>query len=381
MSDKADAEATTPPAAPKAPTNETMASNDKKSFFSQGGFRFLLLCFMVAQNSSTVLVSRYLRSAFPKEDQFNVNHLVCVTEIAKLLLSCLLEFHATNGGLVKSIKENILDAPMDALKISVPALLYLIQNTLLYVAISNLAAPLFQVTYQGKLVTTAIVSVMMLNRKYAVKQWICLVALSLGVAVVVLAEKKDDDSSSSANTAEQSLVLGLTCVTISCVCSALAGVYFEKVLKKKVTDTSGATKAPVSMWMRNVQLAFFSIVIAVAQGLGQGGDGEPKPYLHGFSFWAWILVGLQAGGGLLVAAVIKYADNVLKGLATGVSVVVATSFSMVFFDTPLTGQFAMGAVMILISVYFFSNDLPAACVKKSAPTKVEDSEMKTILPK
>ena len=289
----------------------------------------------------------------------------------QLIGSCLLEFYFTNGGLFRSFKENVLDAPLDALKISVPALLYLIQNTLLYVALGNLAAPLFQVTYQGKLVTTAIVSVIMLGRRYNPKQWVCLVALSVGVAVVVLGEKKDGEDKGNTTTAAaaeaengQSLILGLLCVTISCCCSALAGVYFEKVLKKKTTDNTGVSKAPVSMWMRNIQLATFSIIIAVLQGIMSPVDGEPKPYLHGFNACAWVVVLLQAGGGLLVAAVIKYADNVLKGLATGVSVVVATLGSWVVFSTPLTFQFSAGAAVILTSVYFFNNDLPMFLAKK-----------------
>lgn len=276
-----------------------------------------------------------------------------------------------------SIKENILDRPLDALKISVPALLYLVQNTLLYVALSNLAAPLFQVTYQAKLVTTAVVSVIMLQRRYSPKQWVCLVFLSIGVAIVVLGEKKDDKKEEdNSDKPAQSLSLGLIAVTVACFCSALAGVYFEKVLKKATTE-NGASRAPVSLWMRNVQLAFFSIVIAFFQGIGQGGDeGEPKAYLHGFTGWVWVLVGLQAGGGLLVAAVIKYADNVLKGLATGVSVVAATCASAIFFGVPLTSQFSSGAGMILAAVYFFSNDLPKCMTggKKSV-------EMNPILPK
>merc|ERR1712232_662254 len=313
---------------------------------------------MVLQNSATVLVGRYTRAGVRPEDRYVVNHLIVVTEIGKLLLSCVFEYVNTGGGLVQSIRSNIIDRPYDALKIMIPALLYLIQNTLLYVALSNLTAPIFQVTYQGKLVTTAVVSVIMLNRKYNLKQWVCLVVLSLGVALVVLGEQKDDEKQEEeSDKPSQSITVGLVAVTIACLCSALAGVYFEKVLKKAESE-NGVARAPVSMWMRNMQLAFFSIVIGALQSLGQGGDEEPKPYFHGFNTSAWVLVALQAGGGMLVAAVIKYADNVLKGLATGVSVVVATAFSSVFFGTELTGQFTFGATMILISVYFFSNNVP-----------------------
>lgn len=286
----------------------------------------------------------------------------------------MLEFKATKGGLLKSIRENIFDRPLDALKIAVPALLYLVQNTLLYVALSNLSAPLFQVTYQAKLVTTAVVSVIMLNRRYSPKQWVCLVLLSIGVAIVVLGEKKEDKTDvDNPDKPAQSLAVGLVAVTIACFCSALAGVYFEKVLKKATTE-NGAARAPVSLWMRNVQLAFFSILIAVFQGFNQSSEDAAKPFLHGFTSWVWLLVGLQAGGGLLVAAVIKYADNVLKGLATGVSVVAATGCSAIFFRVPLTGQFSAGGVFILIAVYFFSNELP------SFITGRRSTEMASLLP-
>lgn len=287
----------------------------------------------------------------------------------------------TKGQLWKSLQDNVFSNPLDAFKILVPALLYLVQNSLLYTALSNLSAPLFQVTYQGKLVTTALVSVLMLQRKYSFKQWICLVVLSLGVAIVVLGEKKDTQPEDSTKPT-QSLTLGLTAVTIACMSSALAGVYFEKVLKKKDASTN---QQPVSLWMRNIQLAFFSIVIAVLQGIQQNTNTdatETKPYLHGFTVWVWILVALQAGGGMLVAAVIKYADNVLKGLATGVSVVVATACSMVLFGTPLSGQFSVGAVMILCSVYLFSNNIPNYCMYFGKSTSSTGVEMKPlVLPK
>ena len=150
----------------------------------------------------------------------------------QFLLSCVLEFKGTNGNLMSSIQVHVLDRPEDALKILVPALLYLLQNTLLYVALSNLTAPIFQVVYQGKLVTTAVVSVLMLQRKYSFQQWVCLVVLSLGVAVVVLGEKGGNDSN---NGGSQNLFIGLASVTTACFSSALAGVYFEYVVKKQAT--------------------------------------------------------------------------------------------------------------------------------------------------
>jgi solute carrier family 35 (UDP-sugar transporter), member A1/2/3 len=349
---------------------------------------------MVSQNFATVLVCRYTRSRVPKDQLYEVNHLVLVCEVGKFILSGMLEFKISNGKLWRSVETHILKRPMDALKILVPALLYLVQNTLLYVALSNLTAPLFQVTYQAKLVMTAIASVLMLNRTYSTQQWICLCAISVGVAIVVLGEKRDDPNEMpDLGEAPQNLVTGLIAVTIACVSSAIAGVYFEKVLKK--ADNSKDPRKDVveepSLWMRNLQLSFFSILIAYFQGVYDSSfhrDAEAaaltasRPYLHGFSFWTWILVLLQAGGGLLVAAVIKYADNVLKGLATGVSVVAATGFSVVFLDTPLKSEFGVGTGLILTSVYLFSNPLPTQVTffLKQMQGESEDEKTRSLLP-
>jgi solute carrier family 35 (UDP-sugar transporter), member A1/2/3 len=275
-------------------------SLDKSGGGGMNTFKIVLLVLMVLQNSATVLVGRHTRSSVAKEHLYSVNHLIVVVELGKLILSAALELHATRFRLVESIRLHNLQRPLDAAKIVVPALLYLVQNTLLYVALSNLTAPIFQVTYQCKLVTTALVSVIMLQRSYSMQQWICLVVLSVGVAVVVL--DNDSKNSSSTSKTEQSLFVGLVAVSIACMSSALAGVYFEKVLKKPEKEVA----TPASLWMRNMQLAFFSVVIALGQGVYEGNkDDLNKPYLHGFTFWVWVLVALQAGGGLLVAAVIK----------------------------------------------------------------------------
>lgn len=197
-------------------------------------------------------------------------------------------------------------------------------------------------------------------------QWVCLTALGFGVAIVVLGESKGSSSTSAG--VEQNMSKGLLAVLVACFSSAFAGVYFEVVLKKPAGGTI------VSLWMRNFQLAFFSAVIAALQMLYENhklttAAETVKPLLYGFDFWVWVLVALQAGGGLLIAAIIKYADNVLKGLATGVAVAVSTFCSIILFGTPLTLQFAFGATIILMSVYWFSNG--GATPKKTEPSSLD----------
>jgi solute carrier family 35 (UDP-sugar transporter), member A1/2/3 len=342
---------------------------------------------MVVQTSSNVLVGRHSRSSVPANELYEVNHAVMGIEVTKFVLACILEHGTTRGKLVSNLQIHVVQRPRQALQMIIPAMLYLVQNTLLYVALTNLTAPMFCLTYQGKLVTTAMVSVVMLRRSYSMQQWICIVAISLGVAIVVNGEQQQEQQQqqqqlpSSMNNADiaptdndddddsmvhRNLALGLTAVCISCFSSALAGVYFEKILKNTPDNNSSSSKsAPrggdvvepqASLWMRNIQLAFYSILLAAAQG---GLKNTGRPYFYGFNAWTYLLIFIQAVGGLLVAAVIKYADNVLKGLATGVSVVLSSLLSWLLFRTHLSIDFLLGGTVILLAVWFFGQPLPA----------------------
>lgn len=331
------------------------------------------------QNSTVVLVGKHTRSSDKSDDElYDVSEMILFCEMTKFLMAMVLEMRALGSGisgLYQSLKIHVFDNPMDSLKIAVPAALYLLQNTLLYVALSNLSAPMFQVTYQSKLLTTAFVSVLLLKRRYAFQQWVALGALGVGVAIVILSEKGKSDASVAEG---QSLSKGLVAVVIACLSSALAGVYTEMILKNVGAKKTAAITP--SLWMRNIQMAFISVCIAIVKIFLSAANetDKPKEFMQGFTFWVWVLISLQAGGGLLVAAIIKYADNVLKGLATGVAVAFSTFCSMILFGTPLTPQFALGSVVILSSVYVFST----SGKKPVESNSVSEKEMtKPILPK
>ena len=163
-------------------------------------FKLLLLILMVVQNSSFALVGRYTRSSVAAEDLYIVSHVILSQECVKFVVSCVLEHRLSKSSsqgqnLWTSLQQHVFQNPLDALKISIPAFLYLVQTSLLFVALSKIPAPLYQVAFQGKLLTTAIVSVLMLQRKYTLKQWTCLVTLGFGVAIVVLGEQHIGSSS------------------------------------------------------------------------------------------------------------------------------------------------------------------------------------------
>ena len=55
-------------------------------------------------------------------------------------------------------------------------------------------------------------------------------------------------------------------------------------------------------------------------------------FFFGYTELVWTVVMLQSLGGLLVAAVIKYADNILKGFSTAGSILLSCIASVYIFD-------------------------------------------------
>ncbi|CAG5133607.1 unnamed protein product [Candidula unifasciata] len=294
-------------------------------------FKYGSLVLLTLQNAVLILVMRYVRTR--EGDMFVATTAVIVSEALKLV-ACLILILIQEGSVrrwLKLLYADIILEPVDCIKVSVPSLIYVLQNNLLYIAVSNLDAATFQVTYQLKILTTAIFSVVMLKKLLSRLQWMSLVILFLGVAIV---QMQPDNVTKLGLVVEQSPVKGLTAVIISSFMSGFAGVYFEKILK--------GTRQ--SVWLRNVQL--------------DGAKVHEKGFFNGYDGVVWFVVCLQSFGGLLVAVVVKYADNILKGFATSAAIIVSCVASMYFFDFHLSIQFTIGAALVMIAVYVYSKYVP-----------------------
>ncbi|KAJ3568562.1 hypothetical protein NP233_g5628 [Leucocoprinus birnbaumii] len=240
----------------------------------------------------------------------------------------------------------------DCWKLSIPAILYVIQNNLQYVAATNLEAATFQVTYQMKILTTAAFSVILLRKKLSTVQWISLLFLALGVGIVQIQAGVHSGAARSAPEHSMHALKGFMAVTAACFTSGLAGVYFEMVLKNSQAD----------LWVRNVQLSLFSLLPALApvfltysSEAAKGVGSFFSLLFQNFGAWAWATVAVQVLGGLLTAMVIKYSDNILKGFATSLSIVISFLASVALFDFQMTFTFLLGSAVVLVATWLYNS--------------------------
>lgn len=184
-------------------------------------------------------------------------------------------------------------------------------------------------------------AVTMLKRTLVAQQWLALVLLALGVALVQLTGTSETVTTNS----EQNRFIGFAAAIGACVISGFAGIYFEMILKG----------SDVSVWMRNVQLSFLSLPFGLFTCYTKDLKAiRTNGFFHGYNLFIVYLVVLQASGGLMVAMVVKYADNILKGFATSLAIVISCVVSMYLFDFHIKFQFILGSSLVIASVFLYS---------------------------
>ncbi|XP_056460696.1 solute carrier family 35 member A3a [Gadus chalcogrammus] len=309
--------------------------------------KYLSLGVLVFQTTSLVLTMRYSRTLQGDGPRYLASSAVVVAELMKIvacLLLVLKEHNYSLRALNSILRQEILHKPIDTLKLAVPSGIYTLQNNLLYVALSNLDAATYQVTYQLKILTTALFSVSMLGRRLGVYQWLSLLILMAGVALVQWPSETTGAKETEAPATGTQFV-GVAAVLVACCSSGFAGVYFEKILKE----------SKQSVWVRNIQLGLFGLVFGLFGMLAYDGERVSESGMfQGYNGITWTVVALQALGGLVIAAVIKYADNILKGFATSLSIILSTLISYFLLqDFDPTSVFFMGALLVIAATFLY----------------------------
>jgi len=231
--------------------------------------------------------------------------------------------------------------------IAVPASAYNLQTSLEYIALANLDAAMFSVLVQTKLLFTATFAYLVLKKKLKIIQVISLFLLTIGV---MLCNMRFNAQSSKE---EKDTFKGICATFGIALASGFAGVYTEKVIKthRATLPVFGA----YSLAYTQVQLALMSLAtigiyaivhdfrVILSHGL-----------FYNFSFGAFLTVLNSAIGGLIVAGVLKYADSILKGYATAVSVILTGLLSMVLFGTELHTVYFMGILNVVVAVILYN---------------------------
>ncbi|KAJ5733917.1 hypothetical protein N7493_002703 [Penicillium malachiteum] len=352
---------------------------------------------VTAQSTAFVLLSHYSRVMPPAGGKrYLTSTAVVLNEVVKLAISLTMALYDVSKTAPPSMPATSLFFSLtsavfsgDSWKLAIPAGLGVLSNSLQYVALSNMRAATFQVTLQLQFLMTAIFGLLVLQRKIAPRKWGLLLLLVVGVALIQIPDANteqlnlNDETTSlhfprsleewkaargRANglhkrsatyegieedilTADPRLdaTAGLLAIIGAALASGFGGVFFERVLRDSSQNTS--------IWVRNVQLAIYSIFPALFIGVGFR-DGERVSndgFFQGYNWVVWSTIAMQAIGGIIFTFSARQTQRDPSCIATTATTILSIIGSVWFFEFELTPTFLLGSALVLVATHYYGN--------------------------
>jgi len=292
------------------------------------------------------------------QEKWDTLSLLLMTEIAKLVISLIGIFLGYGGDGTMTISEVLINDVKTSLPMSIPGILYLIQNSLGMYALGTIDATTFTLITQNKLISTALFSRFMLDKRFPysrIRSLILVAVVAFQVSYSTMPHSdpclQEEVSEADVNTSAilfRTWLMGVSAAFISSSCSGFSTVFMEKKFKGSPT---------LSVWDRNLQLATCSIVLyLIIIWLFTDISFTPSSFFNG---WSWLIVLLTiigAAGGILIALCLKYADSIIKTFAATGSILLTAFLSYYLLSGPMNCYIAVAAVVVTFSVLNYQLD-------------------------
>ena len=316
-----------------------------KSLSSQKALQLSALLLLTLQNTALVLLTKfsYRKSATP----YIASTVIAFSECLKLVVSCSLV--VVYDGL-ETLIAAFRDISTSWLRLSLPSVLYVLQNNLLFEGVRLLSPTVYISCSQSKILTSALFGTILLKTRITRKQCISLCMLVVGMIMVQI---EREPIHGVTVTRSEPPIKGVVLVFTASITSGFAGAYLEKMYKEVAVDGQSH-----SIWYRNTQLACFSVPFAFFASYWQDGARViSNGVLLGYDYVVVTIIALQAIGGLVVAAVMRYASNVMKCFAVSLSIcncTVANAF--LFGDGKLNMRVhqALGVALVIGATFAYA---------------------------
>eukprot|EP00434_Breviolum_minutum_P037457 symbB.v1.2.033215.t1/scaffold4097.1/size44767/4 len=321
--------------------------------------KWFSLIALTFQTTGQALLIKWADAQGNKE--YLASTVVFYTEVVKLITSILLVIYESSDlwTAIDSIKGHFMHSSRDLAKAAVPSLIYTVQNNLMFYSLTKLSAPVQQVLYQMKIVTTAGLGVLMLGKRLGPVKWSACFLLAFGIMVVQVSRNAQLSQSNFVldihflDSLENDQMKGFGAVILACFTSGFAGVWIQKMLQQ----TSS------SIWMRNVQLGLFGsftgLLVAVVQ------DGKmisAKGFHAGYNTRVFLVIAMNAFGGLLCAVMLKYAGATHGCFSTALSIILTCVMSAILLQDFVPDLlFIVGTSISVCASFLFALGLPSRC--------------------
>ncbi|KAH7721875.1 Protein NSTP-8 [Aphelenchoides avenae] len=314
-----------------------------------------MLFLTVQQTLNPLLVRKAHRDAEGTGAEFLGSTTVFMTEVIRICVCCiiLVYTHGSVGAFIDALRDAFLKNKQETARVCLPALIYVVQNNLYYFALKRVEATLFTITMQLRILTTALLMIVLLKKVFSAVQWGAMCVALIGVALVQLSSHKHPAAES------ETKYIGIVSVLVMCWTSAFAGVYLEGVLKKSSCD----------IWLQNIRLSVITLPFSIMTMANDLPVLRDNGIFYGWTGLVWTIAFSSATNGLLVAAVMKYADNIKKSYCQSMALAGTAMLSILMGDSQFSWILLSGVSLVVASVFLYTLYPPS---KQAAFTQLRD---------
>jgi len=127
----------------------------------------------------------------------------------------------------------------------------------------------------------------------------------------------------------------------------------------------------MTFYIKQMMLYFWGTLINALMTWYQDGSRIMEyGFFYGYGTLAWSVVFILSIGGLLVASVITYFDNITKVYLTCISIFTTAWLSYYIFGFKYSVQFMLAVIIVCISILLYNDPVTRAPEPSSALSKV-----------
>ncbi|XP_018573795.1 UDP-galactose transporter senju [Anoplophora glabripennis] len=280
---------------------------------------------------------------------YNIVTVVLFTEILKLVISSLLYCRENKP---KELVVDIVKNKTVLLLYFVPAFLYCLYNNLAFINLSSFDPTTYYLLLQFRVVVTGVLFQVIFKKVLSKKQWISLLILTTGCMLKQVNFTQSETQSISSNKST-SVEFGLSGVFIlvQIICSCLAGVYNEYLLKKQGAD--------INIFVQNVFMYLDSIICNVLLLALNGNILSAFLYeniVKIFHYKVLFVMINNAAIGIVTSFFLKTLNSILKTFASALELVLTAILSYLFFSIPIYLNTVLAIVTVMFAIYLYSQN-------------------------
>ncbi|XP_011151647.1 UDP-galactose transporter senju [Harpegnathos saltator] len=292
--------------------------------------------------------------------EYNIVAVVLLTEVLKLFISIIL--YCKDNSIFTLFKE-IRTNKKVLLLYMIPSLLYCLYNNLAFVNLARFDPTTYYVLLQLRVVFTGVVFQVIFNKKLSAIQWFSLVLLTVGCMV----KHFDISVFNTEFHVDSSLLL----VLVQTICSCLAGVYNEYLLKQQGAD--------INIFVQNVFMyidsIFCNIVVIIALSIFQNCFNNIFSNVDISAFVQPIVILIMLNNafiGIITSFFLKNLNSILKTFASAMELIFTALLCWLIFNIPININTVISIAMVSFAVVLYSRNP----VQNTQP---RDKESKSLL--